>query len=49
MLRRMLEARFGAPGPGAQERLEHLSPEQVDALAPALLVARLLQELGLED
>ena len=49
MLRRMLEARFGALGPGAQERLEGLSPEQIDALVPALLVARSLQELGLED
>jgi hypothetical protein len=48
-LRKMLEARFGPLGPGAQERLESLSPEQLDALTLALLEAQSLQELGLGD
>ncbi len=49
MLRQQLEAWFGPLSPRAQERLEGLGPEQLDALALALREARSLQELGLED
>ena len=48
-LRKLLEARFGPLSPGARERLESLSPEQLDALTPAVLTAQSLQELGLEE
>jgi hypothetical protein len=48
-LQKQLEARFGPLSPGAQGRLEDLSPERLEALALALLDARSLQELGLED
>jgi flagellar biosynthesis/type III secretory pathway protein FliH len=48
-LRKQLEARFGSLSPDAQERLESLSREQLEALALALLKAQSLQELGLED
>ena len=48
-LKKQLEARFGPLGPGAQERLESLSPEQLEAMALELLKAQLLEELGLED
>jgi hypothetical protein len=48
-VRKQLEARFGPLGPGAQERLESLGFEQLEALTVALLEARSLQELGLED
>ena len=48
-LRKQLEARFGPLSPGAQERLESLGPERLEALALALLKAQSLQELGLED
>jgi hypothetical protein len=48
-LRKQVEARFGPLSPAAQERLESLSPERLDALTLALLEARSLQELGLED
>jgi hypothetical protein len=47
-LRKMLEARFGPLGPSAQQRLDSLSPEGLEALAVALLNAQSLQELGLE-
>ena len=49
MLQELLEARFGPLSPGAQQRLESLSPERLEALALELLKARSLQELGLED
>jgi hypothetical protein len=49
ILHKMLEARFGPLSPGAQQRLESFGLEQLDALALALLKARSLQELGLED
>jgi hypothetical protein len=49
MFRKLLEARFGPLSPSAQERLESLSPEQLEALTLALLEAQSLQELGLED
>jgi hypothetical protein len=45
----MLEARFGPLSPSAQERLENLDPERLEALSLALLKAQSLQELGLED
>jgi len=48
-LKKQLEARFGPLSPSAQERLERLSPEQLEALTMALLNAPSLQELGLED
>jgi hypothetical protein len=48
-LQKLLEARFGPLSPGAQERLESLSPEGLEALTLALLKAQSLQELGLED
>jgi uncharacterized protein DUF4351 len=48
-LRKQLEARFGPLSPSAQERLDSLNPEQLEELALALLAARSLQELGLED
>jgi Domain of unknown function (DUF4351) len=49
MLRKLLEARFGPLSTSTQERLESLGPEQLEALALALLKAKSLQELGLED
>jgi hypothetical protein len=48
-LRELLELRFGPLSPGAQDRLESLNPEQLEALTRALLNAPSLQELGLED
>jgi Domain of unknown function (DUF4351) len=48
-LRKQLEVRFGPLSPTAQERLDSLDPERLEALALALLTARSLQELGLED
>jgi len=48
-LQKQLEARFGALSPCAQQRLDSLSPERLEALALALLNAQSLQELGLED
>ena len=48
-LQKLLEARFGPLSPGAQQRLESLSAERLEALTLALLDARSLQELGLEE
>ena len=48
-IRKQLETRFGPLSPGARERLESLSFEQLEALAVAVLEARSLRELGLED
>jgi hypothetical protein len=48
-LQKQLEARFGPLGLGAQQRLDGLSAEQLEGLTLALLKARSLQELGLED
>ncbi len=48
-LRKLLEARFGLLSPDAQERLEGLGPDQLDAMTLALLKAQSLQELGLAD
>ncbi len=48
-LQKQLEARFGPLSPGAQQRLESLSPEQLEALTLALLKAQSLEELGLEE
>jgi hypothetical protein len=49
LLERLLEARFGALGPSARERFDSLSSQQLEQLALALLNARSLRELGLED
>ncbi|MGP0065638.1 MAG: DUF4351 domain-containing protein [Isosphaeraceae bacterium] len=49
MLRKQLEARFGTLSTSARDRLDSLSPEQLEALALTLLEAPSLQELGLED
>jgi hypothetical protein len=46
---KLLEARFGPLSPGAQERLQALSSERVEALTLGLLKAQSLQDLGLED
>jgi hypothetical protein len=48
-LRKQLEAWFGPLSPAAQQRLESPSPERLDALALALLTARSLRELDMED
>jgi hypothetical protein len=49
MLQKLLEARFGPLSPGAQERLESLGPDRLEALGLELLKVQSLQELGLED
>ena len=49
MLQKLLEARFGPLSPSAQQRLESLGPEQLEALAVELLKAQSLEELGLEN
>jgi hypothetical protein len=49
VLRKRLEARFGPLSPVARDRLDSLGPEQLEALALALLNAQSLQDLGLED
>jgi 3-methyladenine DNA glycosylase/8-oxoguanine DNA glycosylase len=48
-IRTLLESRFGPLSPSAEERLDSLSPERLEALTLALLKAQSLQELGLED
>ena len=48
-VQKLLEARFGPLSPGAQQRLESLSLEKLEALTLPLLKAQSLQELGLED
>jgi hypothetical protein len=48
-LRKQLQARFGPLSPGAQEHLDSLGPERLEALTLALLTAGSLRELGLED
>jgi hypothetical protein len=48
-LEKLLEARFGPLSPSAQQRLDNLSGERLEALTLALLKARSLQELDLED
>jgi hypothetical protein len=49
VLQKLLEARFGPLSPRAQQRLESLSLEQLEARTLALPKAESLQELGLED
>jgi flagellar biosynthesis/type III secretory pathway protein FliH len=49
VLQKQLEARFGPLGQIAQQRLESLKPERLEALTLALLKAQSLRELGLED
>jgi hypothetical protein len=46
---RLLEARFGPPGPEVKKRLEALTPEQLQQLTLDLLKAQSLKELHLED
>ncbi len=48
-LRELLEARFGPLSPGVEARLEGLSLAQLKALGLALLNAKSLKDLGLED
>ncbi len=49
MLALLLERRFGALAPSACERLAALSADRVEAMAGAVLEAKTLKELGLED
>ncbi|MHC5536760.1 DUF4351 domain-containing protein [Singulisphaera rosea] len=49
LLRKQLEARFGPLNPGVCQRLDKLDVEKFEAIALAVLTARSLQELGLED
>jgi hypothetical protein len=48
-LRKQLEGRFGPLRPDAQQRLDSLNTEGLEALTLAVLKAQSLQELGLED
>jgi hypothetical protein len=48
-LKKQLEPRFGPLSSGAQERLQSLDSERLEALALELPKAQSLQELGLED
>jgi hypothetical protein len=48
-LRKLLEGRFGPLRPDAQQRLDSLNTEGLEALTLALLKAQSLQDLGLED
>jgi hypothetical protein len=45
----LLERRFGALSRDVRERLEALPPERLEALSAAILDAKSLRELGLED
>ncbi|HEV3445119.1 MAG TPA: DUF4351 domain-containing protein [Gemmataceae bacterium] len=49
LLHDQLEANFGPLSPTVSERLEQLPADQIRALGKALLKARSLRELGLED
>ncbi len=49
MLKVQLESKFGSLRPAVFQRLEELSPDELAALAMAVLQARSLQELGLEN
>ncbi len=49
MLYLLLERRFGVLGRNVRERLDALPLERIDALAGAVLDAKSLKELGLED
>jgi hypothetical protein len=49
MLRDLLETRFGPLSEQAQQRLTSWPPERLRELGRALLAAKSLQELGLED
>ncbi len=46
---RLLEAKFGALSPEVKQRVEALSPEQLQQLSLDLLKAQSLKELRLED
>ena len=49
LLRELLEANFGPLSATVLERLEKLPADRIRALGKALLKARSLRELGLED
>jgi len=49
LLRELLEANFGQLSATVLERLEKLPADRIRALGKALLKARSLRELGLED
>ncbi|MHC5539899.1 DUF4351 domain-containing protein [Singulisphaera rosea] len=49
LLRKLLEGRFGPLNPRVSQHLDSLSSSQLEAIALAVLTARSLQELGLED
>ena len=49
MLRQLLEKRFGSLPPVAQQRLTEWPAERLEPLVPAILEARSLREMGLED
>ncbi len=49
VLRRQLQSKFGPLTQAHLERLNEMTPEQLDSLAIALLTAKTLVELGLED
>jgi hypothetical protein len=48
-LEKQLEVRFGRLSSGARERLEKLSPEQLETLTVALLKAQSFHELGMDS
>jgi hypothetical protein len=49
LVRSLLERRFGPLSPEVRERLDALPAERIEALGVALLDAKSLKELGLED
>jgi hypothetical protein len=49
VLRQLLEKRVGPLPPVAQQRLTEWPAERLDPLIPAIVEARSLKELGLED
>jgi hypothetical protein len=49
MALRLLEAKFGALSPEVKQRVEALSPEQLQQLPRDLLKAQSLKELRLEE
>jgi len=49
ILERQLQRRFGPLNPEIRERLAHLPVERLEELADAILDAKSLKELGLED
>ena len=49
VLRMLLERRFGALSREVREHLDALSGDRIEALSAAILDAKSLRELGLED